>query len=210
MLTTELIVEWVDDLERKVRRRIEGLSVEQLAWRPDPGANPISATVWHFSRWLDLMTVCALQGRPQDQQLWFTLGWVARTGYDPRGLGEHGYGTMTGYTLEEVGGIPVLSADDLLEYLGQGSTALRTYLRSLDPDTRRAPAAGDVLPEPDRPRPTAAGKITPPFRGPDESISRLEWLTIILTGSLCHVGEIDAFNHMRARLRGSVAAGATP
>lgn len=152
------------------------------------------------------MTLCALRGRPQDDQLWFTQGWADRTAYHPRGLGEHGYGTMTGYTLEEVGGIPALSADELLEYLGQACEALRAYLRSLDPDALRLPAAGDVRPEPDPARSAVPSHITPPFRGPDEPISRLEWLTIILTGSLCHVGEIEAFNHMRARLHGPVTA----
>jgi len=151
------------------------------------------------------MAVCALGGRPQDQQLWFTQGWADRTSYDPRGLGEHGYGTMTGYTLEEVDGIPALSADELLMYLGQACEALRAYLFVLDPDTIRAPAFGTVLPEPDRSPPEGLDRITPPFRGSDESISRVEWLTIILTGSLCHVGEVDAFNHMRGRLRAPAA-----
>ena len=145
------------------------------------------------------MTVGALGGQPQTTQLWFTEGWAARTGYDPRGLGEHGYGTMTGYTLEEVDGIPAMPAEQLLAYLAQVCDALRTYLRQLDPETLREPAAGDIAPEPDPPvHQTTA--ITPPFRAPDERISRMEWLTIILTGSLCHVGEIDAFNHMRGRL----------
>lgn len=189
MLATELIAEWIDELQRQVRRRIEHLDGAELAWRSDPGGNPRGVTVWHFSRWLDFMGVCAFAGRPQSEQVWFTNGWAARTAYDPRGLGEDGYGTLTGYTLDDVAKVPLLPVDDLLTYLGEVCAALRAQILALSPDELRAPAPGRAHPEPGG---------TPPADS-ERQQSRLEWLTQILTGSFRHAGEIETLNALRKR-----------
>lgn len=190
MLATELIAEWIEELQRQVRHRIEHLSAEELAWRPDPGGNSAGVTVWHFSRWLDFLAVCAFQGRPQDQQQWFTRGWAMRTGYDPRGIGEYGYGTLTGYTIEEVNQVPALTVDELLTYLGQTAEALRAYILALDPAQLQQPVAASVATEPD-----GSG------RSNEDSRTILERLTGILTGCFRHAGEIETLNAMRTRLR---------
>jgi hypothetical protein len=187
MLATELIAEWIDELQRQVRQRIESLSSDELPFRPDPGGNSVGVTVWHFARWLDLMAVCAFGGRPADQQLWFTQGWAARTGYDPRGLGVHGYGTLTGYTLEEVARVPALTAAELLAYLEQACQALRTQVLAIGQDDLHTPPPGPASPE--SPHAGGAGDDT-----------RLQWLTGILTGSFRHTGEIETLNAMRRRL----------
>src|SRR5262245_47420141 len=114
MQDIELFVEWLGDYARDMRREIEGLTPEALAWQPDSQGNSIGVTVWHSSRWLDLVNVRALQNRPQAEEQWFTRGWAEETGYDPRGVGSQGFGAVTGYTWAEVEAIPALPASALL------------------------------------------------------------------------------------------------
>ena len=61
-------------------------------------------------------------------------GWAQRTGYDPRGIGDSGLGTMTGYTFEEVLKIPRLGATELIRYLDSVVGPLAQRLRALPDD----------------------------------------------------------------------------
>jgi hypothetical protein len=65
MNDVELIADLVAYLAQSVRDEIERLSQAELMWQPDAEGNSIAITVWHFSRWLDLLTVptnCATSG----------------------------------------------------------------------------------------------------------------------------------------------------
>jgi hypothetical protein len=57
--------DWVHD-------DIAGLSIDDLAWQPDPLANGVGVTVWHLSRWLDVLAVQALAGRSAADEHWQT------------------------------------------------------------------------------------------------------------------------------------------
>src|SRR3954451_15153743 len=131
MTDIEVLVDLIQALSARLRRRVAVLSAAELAWQPDNEGNSIGVTVWHFSRWLDVLAVRLLQDRPAEEELWFSRGWAARAGYDPRGIGYRGYGVLTGYTLEEVAAIPALSATDLLAYHDQASEAIQAQLRAL-------------------------------------------------------------------------------
>jgi hypothetical protein len=188
MQATQLLVDWVQRLARDVRKEVGPLSPAELEWRPDPGANSIGLTVWHFSRWLDLLTVRALENRPAGEEQWFTRGWAARTGYDPRGLGAEGFGALTGYTRDEARAVPPLAVHDLLCYLDQVCAALCDHLRG--------------LPE---------GTLDQPAPGFGESRTRYRWLTPILMGCLGHLGEIECLKAMYLRtVVGAAVAGAAP
>jgi hypothetical protein len=176
MRDIELIADLVEKLARDVRDEIEALSSEELAWRPDPEANSIGVTVWHFSRWLDVLTVQALENRPAEEELWHTGGWAARTGYDPRGVGYQGLGVLTDYTQEEVAAVPMLPADALLTYLDQVCGELREHLLGLPAGALERPAPG--------------------FGGKRTIYDRIKPL---LMGCFGHVGEIEALKAMRAR-----------
>ncbi len=176
MQDVELLAEWVQDFARDMRREIEPLSTEDLSWQPDPQANSIGITVWHVSRWLDLLLVRILQNRPPEEEQWHVQGWAARTGYDPHGIGYQGFGAVTGYTWEEVQAIPALSAGDLLAYLDQASTALHEYLRGLSSETLHQPTLG--------------------LKGTRTAYG---WVKPVLKGCLGHLGEIQALKAMIAR-----------
>jgi|GEM_PF-881924 len=182
MTDVELLVDWIDDFASKMRREVGPLTHEELYWQPDAEANSIGVTVWHVSRWLDLLTVRALENRPPDDEQWHTRGWLDKTGYDPRGVGYGGLGAITGYTLEEVAAIPRLSSDDLLAYLDQVCEALREHLLAMP-----AGALHDIAPG-------LGGKYTP-----------YDWLKMLMPGCYGHLGEIQALRAMHARsLRSSM------
>jgi hypothetical protein len=174
----ELLADLVQHLAQQVREEVENLSAEELAWQPDSEANSIGVTVWHFSRWLDLLGVRAFENRPAEEEQWYTRGWAEQTGYRPLGIGYAGLGAITGYTQEEVKAIPPLPASGLLAYLEQVSEALRQKILAL-PDgglEQTAPGLG--------------GKRT-----------YYQFVKPILMGSFGHVGEIAALKAMHARTR---------
>ena len=83
---------------------VDGLSTDDLLWRPDADANSIAWLVWHLTRVQD----DHLAGVAGDEQVWTADGWVSRFGlpYDDDALG---YGQSS----EEVGAF-VLSDRGLL------------------------------------------------------------------------------------------------
>lgn len=176
MTDVEMLAEWIDDVAKDVRNELEDLPPEAIDWQPDPGANSIGVTVFHFSRWFDLISVRTLDDRPQEEEQWFTRGWAEKTGYDPSGVGLRGYGAVTGYTLEEVAAIPTMSAADHLAYLDQTTQALSARLRNLPDGALHQPTPG------------LGGKSTV-----------YGWIKSILKGSLGHIGEIEALKAMRER-----------
>jgi hypothetical protein len=176
MKDVELLADWIQELVRQVRREIETLSTEELTWEPAPESNHIAVTVWHFTRWLDVLTVRAFQNKSAEEEQWFTRGWAIKTGYDPRGIGYGGLGTLTGYTWKEAKAAPVLSVADLVAYLEQASQALRDYILTMSSEWLYQPAPG------------LGGKDTPH-----------EWLKDIVTGSFRHVGEIQTLKAIYKR-----------
>jgi hypothetical protein len=178
MKGAEVLADLVIYLARSVRKEIEELSHEELTWQPDAEGNNIAITVWHFSRWLDLLTVHTFENRPLEEQQWYTRGWAKKTGYDPRGIGYQGFGVLTGYTQEEVAAVPVLDANDLLIYLDQACEALRHYLLLMPEATLNEPTPG------------MGGKRT-----------QYHWIRSIVMGSFGHVGEIEALKAMQRRAK---------
>lgn len=172
----ELLIEWLTDVPTDTRQNIENLSEAELAWQPDPEANSIGVTVWHYSRWLDLLGIRMLQDRPQSEEQWFTRGWATQTNYDPSGIGYEGYGAITGYSIEEMLAIPNMPADKLLTYLDQVCNTLVEQLEAL-------PAGGLH-----QPAPGLGGERTP-----------YNWIKPILKGALRHLGEIETLKSLRAR-----------
>jgi hypothetical protein len=184
MEATALLEDWVQKLAGQVRQEVERLSPEELNWQPDAEANSIGVTIWHFSRWLDLLKVRALENRPPSEEQWFTRGWSERTGYDPRGLGYAGLGALTGYTPEEVRRVPQLSGAEVLSYLDQVSGALREHLSRLPEE--------------------ALGRAALGFDG---RRTAYDWITSILMGCFGHLGEIEALKAMYQRRLKQIPSG---
>jgi len=182
MKDVELLADLVAFLAISVRKEVAELSREELTWQPDAERNSIGITVWHFSRWLDVLTVQILEGRPAEREQWFTRGWAHKTSYDPRGIGYLGFGVLTDYTPSEVAAIPFLDAENLLTYLDQACEALRHHLLS--------------LPE---------GTLYQQAPGLQNSRSRYQVIRSILTGCFGHLGEIEALKSMQKRAKEGIA-----
>ncbi|MGN6252241.1 MAG: mycothiol transferase [Marmoricola sp.] len=82
-----LLAEALGRLPDQVDAVLDGLTEEELAWRPDGRANPIGWLVWHLTRVTD-DHVADVAG---DEQLWTSGGWVERFGL-PLDVGDIGFG----------------------------------------------------------------------------------------------------------------------
>lgn len=162
------------DLVRDLRAETEALSAAELDWRPRPTANSIGITVWHVARWLDVLECPVLEGRDAAAERWQLDGWAARRGYDPRGIGAHGLGTVTGYGPEEVARIPSLTAPELVTHLDAAGRDLDATLHALDAAALAAAARG------------GAGERT-----------AYDWIKAVLEGALGHLGEVRALRAMQ-------------
>ncbi len=176
MTGVEILHDWLRDLEIGLCHEIEDLTIEQLSWQPDPDANSIGVTVWHIGRWLDLLKVRVLDNLPPEMEQWHTRGWTAKTGYDPRGVGYRGYGTLTGYSQDEVAAIPILTAEEHLSYLRGVIGVLSARLMRMTDEELHLPAQG------------LSGRHT-----------AYVWLKTLLTGCIGHLGEIAALKSMQSR-----------
>ncbi len=125
-----------------LHRTIADLPKEALQWQPDSEANNIAVTVWHICRALDVLKVKILENLPDPKQLWYTMGWASNTNYKPVGLGIGGFGNLSGYTLEQVKEVPILSAEELLEYFDQVYEALNDYLANMRVEMLEQPPLG--------------------------------------------------------------------
>jgi len=185
----ETLADLLDELQDRVHREISDLNQDDLYWRPDPGGNSCGATVWHFTRWLDVISVRLLDGLTSDQEIWFAEGWARRTAYDPRGLGEGGLGVLTGYSIEEVLKIPRQSSALLLEYLEQVASRLQPQLLACNLSALYSDAPGVAVMD-------ARAAVT----GRKNTYG---WIRLIILGSFQHLGEVAAIVATRRRLQSS-------
>jgi hypothetical protein len=118
--TAESLTEWCRDLHEELTARVALLTPEDLAWQSHPDANSAGVTVWHVTRWLDVLATRAFTGRDAAADLWHTAGYRRTTGYEPDGIGYLGLGTLTGYTPEEMRDIPALPGELLRDVSIQG------------------------------------------------------------------------------------------
>lgn len=125
MNCTDVLLDGFGRLPETLRVCLEGLSPDQLAFRPAEQANSIGWLAWHLTRVQD-DHVADLAGRPQ---AWLEGGWHAR--FDrPADEDDTGFG----HSAEEVARLRPASAQLLLEYYAAVHARSLEYLRSLSCD----------------------------------------------------------------------------
>ncbi|MYS19692.1 Uncharacterized damage-inducible protein DinB (forms a four-helix bundle), partial [Streptomyces sp. DvalAA-14] len=87
MKSSELLADAFGRIREEVHAAVEGLTPDQLAERPDPGANSIAWLVWHLTRVQD-DHVADVAG---EEQIWTSQGWDQRFGL-PLPAAATGYG----------------------------------------------------------------------------------------------------------------------
>ena len=125
MRTSEVYVELYDRVPDLVAAAVDGLTAEQLAWAPAPGANTIGWLVWHLTRVEDHHVGELLH----DDQLWVTGDWAGRFGLDPD-PGNTGYG----HGADEVAAVRPESAEVVLGYHEAVHARTKAYLAGLADD----------------------------------------------------------------------------
>ena len=142
MNANDVIIDLLEDTRRRLRRVMGQISDECLYWTPDPEANSIAVTVWHMGRLFDVFLTQQARGQAAENECWMRLGWAERTGYDPRGIGRDGWGSVNGYTLEEVDAIPRFTKAQLLAYIDDVYDTVKAYVSDTPMEELQTPGAG--------------------------------------------------------------------
>jgi len=124
MNVSELMTDALGRVRELVHSAVEGLSDDELAWRPDPEANSIAWLVWHLTR-IEDDHVAHVAGTTQ---AWVEDGWADRFGL-PLPVADHGYG----HSPDQVGEVHA-GADLLTGYYDAVSARTADYLAGLEPD----------------------------------------------------------------------------
>lgn len=142
MNANDVLIDLMADTQRRLHRFFNDFPKDLLYWQPQPGANSIGITLWHMGRLMDVFLFKQIKGEPDEHQCWYRDGWSRRSGYDPRGLGRNGWGTLNDYTPEEVAAIPEMTQEFLLGYVDDVIQKTTTYVINYDIEELLLPAVG--------------------------------------------------------------------
>jgi uncharacterized damage-inducible protein DinB len=118
----DLLIDALGRVEESMRMTLEGLSPEQLTFRPAESANSIGWLAWHLTRVED-DHVSELAGQPQ---AWIADGWHARFNR-PAKADDTGFGD----TPEQVASLQPESAEVLLDYYTAVHQRSVEYMRGM-------------------------------------------------------------------------------
>lgn len=175
----DVMIDYLDDTQRRLTRFMAGLKQEDLYWVPDVGANSIAVTVWHMGRLMDVFLTQQVLGEPSERECWIRSGWAARTNYDPRGLGRDGWGSVNDYSADEVADIPHFTREQLLGYIDDVYNAVRKTLSD-----------------------TSTSDLAEPAPGFEGNYTKYQVLSMALLDNVRHLGEVYALKAMRGRISG--------
>jgi uncharacterized damage-inducible protein DinB len=122
MRSNDLLLDAYGRIQEGLRPAVEGLSPEQLEYRPTPVANSIAWLAWHLARVQD-DHIADVAGT---EQVWTADGWFGRFGlpFDPSATGY-------GFTSEQVSQVRGLTAEPLLDYAAAVHARTVEFLRGL-------------------------------------------------------------------------------
>jgi uncharacterized damage-inducible protein DinB len=107
MTSADLLADAFGRVREAVYAAAIGLTLEQLHYRPSPGANSIAWLVWHLTRVQD-DHVAGVEGT---EQVWMSGDWAPRFGF-PEGSMDTGYG----HNPDQVAAVQVKSGEVLTAY----------------------------------------------------------------------------------------------
>jgi hypothetical protein len=177
MNANDVLIDLLEDNRRRLGRFLPQVNDDCLHWQPHPGANSIAVTAWHMGRLFDVFLTQLARGEPPEGEVWIRCGWAERSGYDPRGLGRDGWGSLNGYTLEQMMAVPRFTCQQLLDYYDQVLDSVRAYLQDTPIDGLLAPAPGF-----------------------DGRYSKYQIVQMALMDNTRHLGEIFALKEMWKRV----------
>lgn len=129
MTIAELLADAFERIREVTHEAVDGLTADQLAFRPSGQANSVAWLVWHLSR----VTDDHIADAAGTEQVWTSAGWADRFGL-PLEPSETGYGHDSG----QVAVVRVGSAELLTAYYDAVHQRAISYVRELaDPDLDR-------------------------------------------------------------------------
>ena len=120
---SEILIDAYTRIQELVHRSTEGLTQEQLTYRPEEGSNSIAWLVWHLTRIQDGHLAAATG----NDEAWVTDGWAEKFGL-PAELSVNGQGDGPA----EVAALRPDGPDVLLGYHDTVVERTRAYLRTVD------------------------------------------------------------------------------
>lgn len=130
MQTPELTLDALGRVHELIPAVLDGLSLEDISWRPDPEANSIGWLLWHLIRVEDGI----IAGLAGSAQVWVEDGWHERFGL-PYPADAAGFGM----TSDDVGHFQIADPALLTQY------AARVAERSTEVVSRLSPADFDTV-----------------------------------------------------------------
>lgn len=125
MQTSDILIDAIERISQSVRRAVDGLNADDLAFRPDADANSIAWLVWHLTRIQD-DHVADIAGR---RQVWHDGPWAEQLGLTGN-LADTGYG----HASAQVAAVRPAGPEPLLGYHGAVAAGTIDYLRTVTPD----------------------------------------------------------------------------
>ena len=118
----DLLLDGLSRVEEGLRQHLEGLTVEQLLFRPSDRANSIGWIAWHLTRVQDHH----LSELAQQPQAWIADGWHTKFGR-PADANDTGYG----HSAAQVAAFRAPDAETLLAYYAAVHQRSVAYLQSV-------------------------------------------------------------------------------
>ena len=115
----------LDDLEKALNRVLNGLTQQEMMWRPASGCNSMGLILYHTARLEDTLVQTDLQGKTP---IWESEKWHQKMNLKKDEK-------WAGYTAEEVNSFEAPNLQDLLEYYGAVRQQTLEYLNNLDLET---------------------------------------------------------------------------
>ncbi len=122
----------LDRVLSSVRLTLDGMTAEQLTYRPHPEANSVAWVMWHLTRGLD-RRVAMLDGAEQT--------WVADRLYEQFNLPADPDDYGVGHNAEQVAAVRPRDASLLLDYYESVHGRMREFLDGLQPNDVDRPVA---------------------------------------------------------------------
>jgi len=178
MNANDVLIDLLEDNRRRLYRGLNEMSDVLLTWQFEAGANNIIVTMWHMARILDVFLILQAEGHASEEECWFRRGWAERTGYDPRGIGQNGWGMLSGYSQDEVMAMPSLTREQAISYLNDVYDTVKEYLAN-----------------------TPIEKLEMPGIGFEGKYSQYQCIQMALLDNIRHLGEIFAIQSSWKRRR---------
>ena len=124
----EFATEMFEEYATRLYSYLDGLTLEELNWRPNAEANSIAFIVWHTTRVEDRWFQVFCQDKPD---LWTSGRWFEK-------LGMNEDRSPFGLTPEDLASLPTLTIEALKSYFEAVRSETRKYLASIGPEDLEA------------------------------------------------------------------------